>query len=115
MIIRIKNLRAKTVLGVYPEEQDILRPVLINVSVEYDHSQAIKTDHLRDTIDYGLIERHIVESLAQQKFALLETLAEHVAQLAMGFAGAREVTVEIDKPGALKHADSVSVVHTLAR
>lgn len=115
MIIRIKNLRAQTVLGVYPEEQVSPRTVVLNITIEYDHRHAVASDQLQDTVDYGLIEQHIVESLYAHRYGLLETLAEHVAQLVMGFAGVREVTVEIDKPGALKHADSVSVIHTLIR
>lgn len=113
MIIRIKRLRAETLLGAYAEERHALRPVTLDLTLVFDHTQAVKTDQLQDTIDYALIEQAIVASLKEQRFRLLESLVEHVAQLVMGFAGVTEVTVEIDKPGALMQAESVSVIHTV--
>lgn len=113
MKIHIKQLRAWTILGAYAHERNKPREVVINLSIDYDHSAAIESDKLADALDYALIEETIVDSLSKQRFTLLETLAEHVAQLVLGFVQAREVTVEIDKPGALKHAQSVAVSHTV--
>lgn len=113
MMIRIKQLRAETILGVYAEERHALRTVIMNLDIIIDHSHAVISDQLQDTIDYAIIEQTIVDSLKEQCFHLIETLAKHVAELVMGFAGVKSVTVEIDKPGALKYASSVSVVHTI--
>lgn len=111
MIIKIKNLKAHTMLGIYPEERRGTREVVLNLAIGYDHGAALESDAIRDTPDYAEIERKIVESLATRKFFLLESLAGHVAKLILAFSCVREVTVEIDKPGALKYAESVSVVH----
>lgn len=115
MIIRIKNLRAKTLLGIFPEERTALRDVTLNLLIEYDHEASLVSDNVADVPDYGIIEQTIVDSLPMQTFYLLEPLAEHVAQLAMSFPNVTTVTVEIEKPGALKHADMVSVLHTVTR
>lgn len=116
MIIRIKNLRAQTLLGAYDEERQARRTVVITLAAEYDAATPLKSDLLADALDYAKLEQVIVDSLAKQRFVLLESLAEHVAWLILGeFPAVREIAVEIDKPGALRHADSVSVVHTLKR
>ena len=115
MRITLKDIRAQTLLGVYPQEREALRDVLLTVSVEYDASQAAATDEMEKALDYAAIEAAIVGSLPRQTFALLEALAENVAQLVLAFPAARQVTVEIDKPGALAHARSVSVTHTVSR
>ncbi len=115
MIIRIKNLRAETLLGAYKEERLARRVVILNVQIAYDAQMAVASDRLQDTLDYADIEQRIVDSLATQKFVLLESLAEHVARLLMRDPKVQSATVEIDKPGALKNADSVAIIHTLSR
>ena len=115
MMIRIKNLRAQTLIGAYDDERQARRTVTLNLAIDYDHRNALITDALGETLDYAVIEQSIVEALPLQHFVLLESLAEYVAKIVMSYPLVREVTVEIDKPGALKHADSVSVIHTAAR
>lgn len=115
MKIRIKNLRGETIVGVYAHERKNPRPVILQIEIEFDHRTSAKSDQLSDTIDYALIEEHVLKALAEQKFMLLEALAEHLAKLVMGFAGVQSVMIEIDKPGALRQAESVSVVHRMTR
>ena len=115
MKITIKDLEVQTLLGVYPEERLAPRSVLLNIIIEYDGSRAAKSDNMDDALDYAAIEQAIVSSVPQQTFALLEALAEHVAQLVLSLPASRSVTVEIDKPGALAHARSVSLTHTASK
>lgn len=115
MIINIRNLKAETLLGAYAKERTKTRPVVIHLSIDYDHARALKSDSLKDAVNYAAIEKTITESLPQQKFILLESLAEHVAALVMNIPEVREVTVEIEKPGAMRRAEMVSVVHKARR
>ena len=115
MKITIKDLKANTLLGVYPQERLALREVVLNLCIEYDAAQAARTDQMQYALDYAAIEQAVVTSLPQQTFALLEALAEHVAQLVLKFDAVKHVTVEIDKAGALLHARSVSITHTASR
>lgn len=112
MIIRIKGLKAQTVIGIYPEERQAPRPLVLHIGIEYAD---VTSDRIEDVPDYAVIEQKIVESLRAQQFNLLETLADHVARLVLGDARVREVTVEIEKPGVMRHADMVSVVHHAKR
>ena len=112
MIIHIKNLRAQTLLGCFPEERAALREVVLNLTIEYDHAKSLISDNVADVPDYGVIEQTIVDLLAKQEFHLLESLAALVMKTLLAFNGVRQVTVEIDKAGTLKYADSVSVTHT---
>lgn len=115
MIIKIKNLKAETLLGAYAKERTKTRPVIIHLAIDYDHTRAVASDALKDAVNYTAIENTITESLPQQKFVLLESLAEYVAALIMKFPPVREVTVEIEKPGVMHHAETVSVMHTARR
>lgn len=115
MIIKIKNLKAETLLGAYAKERIKTRPVIIHLAIDYDHARAVASDALKDAVNYTAIENAITESLPRQKFILLESLADHVARLIMQFPAVREVTVEIEKPGVMHHAETVSVVHIARR
>lgn len=115
MIITIKDLVAFTLLGVYPEERHALRKVILNIAITYDASRAMETDDMKYALDYAAIESLVVSSLRGQTFALIEALVDHVAKLIMAFPAVDAVTVEIDKPGALQHAQSVSLTHTVTR
>lgn len=115
MIIKIRNLKAETLLGAYNKERVKPRLVIINLIIDIDHAAAVASDKLKDTVDYAAIEHEIMESLPKQTFALLEGLAEKVASLVMAYPTVRQVTVEIEKPGVMLHAQSVSVIHTVTR
>ncbi len=52
MLLSIKNLRVATVLGVYEEERHAERDVVINLRIDYDHRDALRTDSLEDALDY---------------------------------------------------------------
>lgn len=109
MIIHLRNLRAQTLLGVYDFERISLREVLINLAITIDASRAIVSENVADTLDYAVLEQQIIASLAKQQFQLLEALATHVAGIVMDHPLALEVRVTIDKPGAVKAAESVAV------
>ena len=44
MIIRISNLRANGVLGVYKKERVVARPIVVNLAVEIDGTAVASTD-----------------------------------------------------------------------
>lgn len=111
MKLHIKNLKADTIIGVYPEERKDKRQVQFDLEIVYD--AVVKKDNLDETLDYDEIEKKILTSLAKQKFQLIESLAEHVAHLVLGMDKVQEVTVRLTKAGALKNADAVIVEYYL--
>ena len=107
--ICITNLRLRTIIGVYDWEKKKKQGVIINVTLEYDAKRAAKSDKIKDTLDYKEINKSIIRLVEQSKCELLERLAGQVLDLVLSFKGVRSATVKIDKPGALRFADSVSV------
>lgn len=108
--IRIKNLRAQTVLGVYDEEKNTARPVVLNIAITADTKSASYTDKLEDAVDYALIEQKVVQRLEASAYGLIETLISDIGAMILSLdKRIASVEIEADKPGALAHADSVSV------
>ena len=115
MVICIKNLRVSIILGVYEEERHRERDVIINARLEYNAQNALKTDSIEDALDYKQLRDHIVSVVSVTKFKLLETLADRLLQELIKDARILKVQLEIDKPNALRLADSVSAIVTWER
>lgn len=115
MILRIQKIKAFTTIGITEEERAQPRPLLISIIVDYDHTQAVAEDNVEHAYDYALIENAVVSELSQRQFQLLETVAVFVCQLLLGNEKAREVTVEVEKPGVMRFAEGVSAIYSLRR
>ena len=109
MKIRIKNLRLRTVIGVYEWERVQPQEVLLNIDLEFDGTRAGQSDRLEDTIDYKALKRRVLDEVEASSFQLLERLATRVLEIIHEDPRIHSARVEIDKPGALRFADSVSV------
>ncbi len=109
MIIRIKNLRLRTILGVNPEEREALQDVVINVEIEVDGQKAVETDSLAHAVNYRELTKRVIDRVERFSGYLLETLANQILKLIMEDKRIKRAVVEVDKPYALRFADSVSV------
>ena len=110
MVICIKNLRVSGILGVYEEERQTERDIVVNARLEYNAQDAIRTDALEDALDYKLIRDGIQKVVAETKFKLLETLADRIVKELTIDARILKLELEIDKPKALRLTDSVSAI-----
>ncbi len=109
MIIRIKNLHIPAVVGVHAWEHDAPQPVVINVELDYDASEAAKSDSLKHSVDYQFVTQTISETVRATHFHLLERMADELLDVIMRDDRITRMKIEIDKPNALALAGSVSV------
>lgn len=115
-IIKIENLRLRTVVGLFEWEKKILQEVIINTEMEIDcPDPSAIGDDISGTVDYKKLNKKIIGFVENGKFALVETIAGGIAKLVLAEDGVLKVSVKVDKPGALRFADSVSVMHTASR
>ena len=116
-LIQIKNLRLRTVIGVFDWEQKVLQDLVINLDLNCDlPTIAADCSDLAQTVDYKFLTKKIISLVEGGKFYLLEGLGSAIAELALAHDQRIKVcTVQLDKPGALRFADSVSVSFTLQR
>lgn len=110
MIIRLKNLRLRTIIGINAWEREKQQDVVINAEIHYDGSRCQASDQISDTLDYKAVTKKIIEEVEESQFFLLDALASRVLRIIMEDPMAQKATVEIDKPHALRFADSVSVI-----
>ncbi|MEM0965525.1 MAG: dihydroneopterin aldolase [Verrucomicrobiota bacterium] len=73
----------------------------VDLEMRMDAGRASATDHLEDTIDYSAVYEAVRCLVETERFNLLETLAEKVAQAILEkFALVSSVVVEVKKPQA---------------
>ena len=115
-VIRIENLRLRTIVGIFDWEKKNLQEVVINVEVEIDcPDPSAIGDDISATLDYKKMNKKIIKFVEDGNFNLLETMAGGITKIVLEDDKALAVTVRVDKPGALRFADSVSVTHTVQR
>ena len=107
--IYIRDLALRCIIGVYPEERREKQDVIINIVLECDHSAAAKSDRIEDAVDYKGIKKEVIELVENSRFNLIETLADRIARQCLANPKVAQVTVTVDKPGALRFARSVAV------
>ena len=108
-IIRIKNLLLRTYVGINPEEKIKKQDVLINLTIRCDRILQAEEGHIEQTLDYKRVVKAIIPFVEDNRFELLEVMTRQVLDLVMSFEGVQWARVEIDKPHAIRFADSVSI------
>ena len=73
-IIKLKNIRTYSYHGCLIEEGKIGSDYTVNLEVKTDLRKSSVTDDLKDTVDYVLLNRIVVEEMA-----IRSDLLEHVA------------------------------------
>ncbi|ELA08360.1 dihydroneopterin aldolase [Moraxella macacae 0408225] len=108
-VVFIKGLKVEAVIGVYEWEQKITQPLIYDIEMYANQQQAAATDKIEHALNYKTVCERIAEVSLANKVALLERLAELVAQMILTEFATNKVTVTIYKPTAIKEADSVGV------
>ena len=106
--VRITDLLLRAVIGGNEWEQRTQQDIIINVTYTYDAQAALESDAMADAVDYKQIKKRIVETVENSHFHLIESLTKSILSIVSDDARVQTATVRIDKPGALRFAQSVS-------
>lgn len=84
----------------------------MDILLTVDLTDATGSDDLRDTVDYGALTEATLSLVQGAPVALLETLAERIAQLCLAKARVAAAEVTVHKPQAPVAAafDDIAVV-----
>jgi D-erythro-7,8-dihydroneopterin triphosphate epimerase len=107
--IRVKDLRLRTYIGINEDEILNKQDVLINLTILYPAQEAVRDNDIDHALNYRTITKAIILHVESNRFALLERLTQEVLDLVMSHDAVRYAEVEVDKPHALRFAESVSI------
>jgi len=98
--ITLTGVRVRAHHGVFDVEREQGQVFVIDVSVAVDLAAAASGDDLASTVHYGELAEAVVAAVERDPVDLIETVAERVADVALGYPAVEEVEVTVHKPEA---------------
>lgn len=107
--VTIKNLLARGIIGVNDWERKRAQNILINVTMFTDTHRAGQTDNLEDCINYSTMSKRLLAHAESVNRLTVEALANDLAKICLEEQAVQKVIVRVEKPGAVRFAESVGV------
>ena len=107
--INIRNLRLRTFIGFNPEEKTKKQDVVLNIEIHYAIGDSVLQDQVDGALNYKTITKQVISHVEDGQFLLLEKLVSDVLGICSDHPSVQSSSVTIDKPHALRFADSVSL------
>jgi FolB domain-containing protein len=107
--IIVKDLLVRSIIGINPEERIKKQDILINMVLFADIRQAAKSDEIDDAVNYKAITKRVIEHVENSSDFLVEKLVSDIATIILTEFGVEKVRVRVEKPGALRFAQSVGI------
>lgn len=113
--IRINGLRIFGHHGVDSAEREKGQHFIVDIEAEVDLMKAGSSDRIEDTLDYGPLIKEVERIVSQEQYALLEGVAERIAQAVLEHPKVLSTTVKVAKPDPPIDADLASVQVEITR
>ncbi len=98
--ITIRGIRGTGHHGVFDHERADGQPFVVDVTLSLDTSAAGRSDVLARTVDYGDVANQVHAVIVGEPVDLIETLAERIADICLGWEAVEQVEVTVHKPQA---------------
>ena len=105
----IKNLLVQGIIGINDWERENIQDILINVTIFTDTYPAAETDSIEDCVNYRTVSKKVQAHAETAKRLTVEALANDLAKICLAENRALRVIVRVEKPGAVRFAESVGV------
>lgn len=108
--IIIKDLLLRGILGINPDERVKRQDILVNIVLYADTRPAAASDEIEDAVNYKTITKKVIKRVEEGADFLVEKLVSDIAHMILSqHPDVQKVQVRVEKPGALRFADSVGV------
>jgi len=105
----IKNLLVRGIIGVNDWERKRPQDILINITLFTDTRRAAETDNINDCVNYSTVSKKVQAHAETAERLTVEALANDLAEICLEEKGVQKVVIRIEKPGAVRFAESVGV------
>lgn len=105
----IKDLLVRGIIGVNDWERKRAQDILINVTLFTDTRRAAETDNIVDCVNYSTMSKRIQAHAESAERLTVEALANDLAKICLQEQAVQRVVLRVEKPGAVRFAESVGV------
>ena len=109
-IIYLHGLRVEAVIGIWEWEKRIRQIIEIDLDMGTDIRKAAASDDVADTLNYKAVSKRVQTFIEENRFELVETLAERIAGIIIDEFDVPWVRVKLNKPGAIRGSRAVGVL-----
>lgn len=107
--IIIRNLLARGIIGVNDWERNNPQDIRINLEIETDLRAAGASDDIAHTVNYRTVAKKAIALAETSGKQTVEALAHLIAEAVLEMDLVLRVRVRVEKPGAVRFAESVGV------
>lgn len=105
----IKDLLVRGIVGINDWERETKQDILINIEIETDLQEAGESDDIEDCVNYRTVSKAVIKHVGSAERFTVEALAADIAAICLEEPLAQRVRVRVEKPGAVRFAQSVGV------
>lgn len=113
--IEIKGLVVRAILGINDDERVNRQNVVIHLTMFADTRRAAASDNIDDTVNYRSVAKEVIALAEGSEYFLVEKLVDEIAKVCLKDERVQKVIVSVEKPDALRFAESVGVTIERAR
>ncbi len=107
--IEIRGLVVRAILGINDDERVNRQNVVIHLTLFADTRPAAVSDSIDDTVNYRSVAKQVIALAESTEYFLVERLAAKIAELCLEDERVKRTIVQVEKPDALRFAESVGV------
>lgn len=113
--IEINNLSMRGYIGVLEDEMLYKQDLRISLTLMYDAIEAMENNDVDAAVDYQKVVDALMPHVENERFALLERLAQELLGKVMEFQAIVYAKIKVERLLALRFTESVSVTLTSRR
>ena len=105
----IKDFIIQEIIGIYEHEKIKKQKIKFNIVVDVNQNTVPDEKDIKSIVDYEKIKNKLKNLVKNKKYNFLESLAEDSFKEIFEDKRINSVKIKIEKPDAIKNADSVGV------
>ena len=107
--VLIKNFIIQEIIGIHQHEKIKKQKIKFNIVIDVDQNVLPNEEDIKSIVDYEKITNNLKNLVKNKKYNFLESLAEDSFKEIFEDKRINSVKIKIEKPEAVKNADSVGV------
>jgi len=107
--VLIKNFIIQEIIGIHEHEKIKKQNIKFNIVIDVDQNSLPNEKDIKSIVDYEKITNNLKSLAKRKKYNFLESLAEDSFKEIFEDKRINSVKIKIEKPDAIKNAESVGV------
>ena len=108
--IFLTKLEVETVIGIWEWEKRLPQKVVFDLELSTDIKKAASSDSINDALDYKAVSKRIKAIASENRFELIETLAETIAKAILDEFEVNWLKLKVSKPFAIRDSKNVGLI-----